>query len=129
MAFVLILIAIILIVTAINGTTSQLASLLKQDVTGPDNFAIWLFAFLVIGAVGYVPSFKKLSDSFLLLVIVVILISNDKNGNGFFSNLQAAMRGSSGGAAGASSTGSVSIAPFNTGNFLSTPLISSTVST
>jgi hypothetical protein len=97
MPFILLLIAIVLIVTGIRGTSKQLGSLLVSDLTGPNNFGIFAFAFFLIGALGYIPAFKKLSDAFLLLVIVVILISNDKNGQGFFAGIQSAMNGTSNG--------------------------------
>jgi hypothetical protein len=133
MGFVLIFIAVILIITALRGTTGQLGSLLMQDFTGKNNFGIWLFAFFLIGALGYIPSFKKLSDAFLLLVIVVILISNDKNGQGFFTELTAAMNGAGSGSLPAtpigglaSSTPTLSLAPFNPGNVLASNTIGQT---
>ena len=93
MPFIFLFVGIVLIITGLRGTIGQLGALLKNDFTGKNNFGIWVFAFLVIGAVGYVPSLKKLSDSFLLLVIIVIFIVNDKNGHGFFTNLSQTING------------------------------------
>ena len=107
MGFVLILMAVALIVTGIRGTYSQLFTMLGEDFTGKNNFGIWLFAFFVIGALGYIPAFKKLSDAFLLLVIIVIIISNDKNGQGFFTGLQQAFNGQNAGLSATSLTTTV----------------------
>ena len=101
MPFIIAFIGILLIVTGYKGTLSQLTTLLQGDLTGKTSFAVWLFAFFVIGLFGYIPAFKKLSDAFLLLVIVVIVIANDKSGGGFFANLQTAINNAGSGASSA----------------------------
>jgi len=93
MPFILLLFAAVFIVCGYQGTLGQLGSLLKQDFTGKNNFGTWLFAFFIIGALGYLPGFKKLSDAFLLLVIIVIILVNDRNGTGFFQGITAAENG------------------------------------
>jgi uncharacterized membrane protein YgcG len=86
MPFVLIIVGIVLLVAAVRNTVAapaspNLATLIKGDFTGQDNFAYWLVSILVIGALGYVPELKPLSRAFLVLVIIVLFLSN----GGFFS--------------------------------------------
>lgn len=75
MPFVLIVIGVILLVTAIQGTTGTLASMLAQDTFGAGGFLYWFVAILIIGAVGYIPKLKTASDLMLLLVLMVLLLS------------------------------------------------------
>lgn len=72
---------LILIVTAIRGTTSSFASRLSGDVSSA-GFLKWLAAILVIGALGYAPPLKEPSRYLLALVALVILLTN---GAGFIS--------------------------------------------
>lgn len=91
MPFIALLIAVVLIVAGLRGNTAKLGQLLAADFTGTNSFGKWIFAIFVIGAIGYAPKLKALSDAFLGLVILVILIANDQNGNGFFTNLTSAL--------------------------------------
>lgn len=45
------------------------------------SYVYWMLSILGIGAVGYVPQLKSLSDGFLVLVFLMLFISNQ----GFFS--------------------------------------------
>lgn len=87
MPFILIMLGILLFVTAIRGTTGQLASLLSQDVFGQRGFIVWVIAVLVIGAVGYVQKLKGISDAFLVLLVIVLFLSN----RGFFAQFNRAI--------------------------------------
>jgi hypothetical protein len=96
MAFVLIIIGVVLLVTSVRNTvTAQgnipgLFTLLQGDFTGPDNFIFWMLSILAIGALGYVPKLKPLSVAFLSLVIVVLFLKRGDSGNaggGFFSQV------------------------------------------
>lgn len=83
MPFVLLFFAIAFVVVGFRGTTKQFIGLLEQDFVSTDGFLPWAVAVIAIGAVGYVPRIKPLSDAFLVLIIVVMLIAN----KGFFSDL------------------------------------------
>lgn len=93
MAILLLLIGVVLIITAIRGTESQLWNLVYNDMTGAQGgasgFLIWLLAIVSIGAIGYYKPAKQASDLLLGLVILGIFISN----RGFFSNLTQAFGG------------------------------------
>ena len=124
MPFIIAFIGILLIVTGYKGTLSQLTTLLQGDLTGKTSFAVWLFAFFVIGLFGYIPQFKKLSDAFLLLVIIVIVIANDKNGGGFFANLQTAINNA--GTTGVSSASTATAPSSNIADAITLPQASPT---
>lgn len=81
-------VGLVLIVTGVNGTVKDAGALLKKDFTGPNNFFIWVFAILAVGAVGYIPKAKPLSYGFLTLVFIIILF---KSGSGFFNQFRDVM--------------------------------------
>jgi hypothetical protein len=81
MPFALIFVGVLFLVVGYRGTERDLITLLKGDFTGPGNFIWWIVSIMVIGALGYVPKLKSLSDGFLVLVLLVLFISNP----GFFS--------------------------------------------
>jgi hypothetical protein len=85
MPFVLIIAGVVLIISAVRNTQQQLFYLLALDFTGPHNFIFWFLSILLIGALGYIPKAKPLSDGFLILVILVLFL---KKGTGFFDMFQ-----------------------------------------
>ena len=85
MPFVLIVAGSVLLIAAVRNTQQQLFYLLALDFTGPKNFVFWVFSILVIGAVGYIPRLKPISDGFLILVILALFI---RKGAGFFDMFQ-----------------------------------------
>lgn len=90
MPFVLILAGVVLIISAVRNTQQQLFYLLALDFTGPNNFIFWFLSILVIGALGYIPKAKPLSDGFLILVILVLFLKKGQSGRGggFFEQFQ-----------------------------------------
>jgi hypothetical protein len=90
MPFVLILAGVVLIISAVRNTQQSLFYLLALDFTGPNNFIFWFLSILVIGALGYIPKAKPLSDGFLILVILVLFLKKGKSGvgGGFFEQFQ-----------------------------------------
>lgn len=85
MPFVLIIAGVVLIISAVRNTQQHLFYLLALDFTGPHNFIFWFVSILIIGALGYIPKAKPLSDGFLILVILVLFL---KKGTGFFDQFQ-----------------------------------------
>lgn len=85
MPFVLMLAGAVLIVAAVRNTQQQLFYLLALDFTGQNNFVYWFLSILIIGALGYIPKAKPLSDGFLILVILVLFL---RKGTGFFDMFQ-----------------------------------------
>lgn len=89
MAYVVIIVGIFLTVAGVRGTQNDLFTLVKGDFTGQTSFIYWLFAIAVVGALGYIPQLKGLSNAFLLLILVVLVLHN---GTGFFSQLQSGLQ-------------------------------------
>lgn len=81
MAFVLILIGLVLVVSAYQGTQSQLGADLKQDIPP---FAVWALAIAAVGGLGFIPGMKVISRYLIALVLVVLVLRNYVNiTNGF----------------------------------------------
>ena len=85
MPFVLIIAGTILLVAAVRNTQQLLFYLLARDFTGENNFIYWMISILIIGAIGYIPKMKPVSDGFLILVILVLFL---KQKTGFFDMFQ-----------------------------------------
>lgn len=82
-----------LLTSGVRGTSNNLLTLLKGDLTGSNNFIYWIISILVIGALGYIKDLQSFSRALLVLVIVVLVLNEDKqNGTGgFFTNFQNAV--------------------------------------
>lgn len=85
MPFAIIFIALILIVTGFKGTTGTLTANITQDAK---EIFVPVIAIFVIGAIGYIPGLKKVSDGFLALILLAMFLSN----RGFFSKFNQAIR-------------------------------------
>jgi hypothetical protein len=75
MAFALIFVGLLLVISAVRGTTSQLAALVQSDFVGQGNFVWWVAVIMAIGAIGYIGPLRTLSKAFLALVIVVLVLT------------------------------------------------------
>ena len=92
MPLVLIIVGIFLIASAIRGNTGDLFALLKGDFTGPGNFAYWLLAMLILGAVGSVEKLKPMASALMGLVVLVLILKRGDSsgmGGGFFERFTA----------------------------------------
>lgn len=93
MPFAFIIVGVVLLVSGVRGTSNDLLTLVKGDITGPNNFAYWFLSILLIGALGYVEDLRGFSRAFLVLVIVVLVINEDKNGTaGFFTQFESSIK-------------------------------------
>ena len=88
MPYALIIIALLLLSAAYNGTTQQLQALVVKDFTGTNNFIYWLGALSIVGAIGFYSPLEKISRGFLLLIIVVMVVEN----GGVFQQLTSAIQ-------------------------------------
>jgi len=80
MPFFLLIVGVVFLVSAAKGTQQNLFSLLKGDFSGPDNYFYWLVSILVVGAFGYIPKFKPVSDMFLVLIVLSLVLTRGKAG-------------------------------------------------
>ena len=81
---------IVAIIIAVRNTFGDAGTLLASEFTGTGNFTYWIAAVLVLGMIGYSPTFRTPARLFLVLVILVFFL---KQGTGFFSQLQSALSG------------------------------------
>jgi len=81
MPFILVSIGILMVVVGYRGTEKDFLALLKGDFTGQGNFFYWIVSLFVVGAVGYIPRLKPISNAFLVLILLMLVISN----KGFFA--------------------------------------------
>lgn len=90
MPFVFAFVGLVLIIAGARGTSSDLVSLLKDDLSGDGNFVYWMLSIAVLGALGYVDALRPLSRALLVLVVVVLILAEDKAGGagGFFAKFQ-----------------------------------------
>lgn len=89
MPFALLVVGLVLIISGVRGTQSDLFASVKGDFTGSNNFVYWALSILVVGALGYVPTLRPLSRGFIVLIVVGLLF-NKANG-GFFNEFQSAL--------------------------------------
>jgi type III secretory pathway component EscV len=95
MPFVLIVIAAILIVTGVKGTYKEFGTLLASEFSSDSNFIYWIVSIMIIGAIGYIPKFKPVSDYFIVLLLIVLFLAQgnpNTNGGGFFGKFNDAIR-------------------------------------
>lgn len=71
-----------------SATNKGLITLLKSDVTGPNNFLYWIAVVVILGLIGTEDDLKPLSNAFLVLFVIVILLGH----KGFFSQLTSALQ-------------------------------------
>lgn len=93
MPFVFAFIGVVFLIAGVRGTSEDLLTLLKGDVTGDNNFVYWIISIGILGALGYVDSLRPLSRALLALVLVVLVLSEGKKtaGGGLFGKLQSAI--------------------------------------
>ena len=98
MPFVFIIIGIVMVTAGVRGTSQNLLTLLKGDLTGSNNFVYWIVSIGVIGALGYVQDLRSFSRALLALVIIVLVIRENQQGSGgFFTEFQSAVKQITGG--------------------------------
>jgi hypothetical protein len=84
MAYVLIIVGSVLLISGVKDTTQTLFGLLSKDLATHNSYLSWMFAILVIGAIGYIQELRPFSRTFMALVLVVLFLRN----GGFFTQFQ-----------------------------------------
>jgi hypothetical protein len=110
MAFALLLVGLVMIVSAVRNTQDALVCLIKGDFTttgsNTGNFLYWVVALLIIGAVGYINKLKPVSDAFLVMIILALFLASGDpakmTGGGFFKQFSSAIGNLGGGTTGSS---------------------------
>ena len=87
MSLALIFAGVLFLSAAVRDSQADLFGLLKQDLTGSNNFLQWALALILVGALGFIPKLKPFSMALLALILVAIFL---RKGTGFFDQLTAA---------------------------------------
>lgn len=96
MPFLLITIGVVILASAIKGTTAQLGQQFIQDLKGTGSatdtknpgYVLWVSSIIAVGALGYYAPAQKLSRAFMFLIISGMLIAN----KGVFAQIQTALQ-------------------------------------
>lgn len=123
MPFVLIISGTVLLIAAVRNTQQDLFFLLANDFTGTNNFIYWFVSILIIGAIGYIPKAKPISDGFMVLVILVLFL---KRGTGFVDMFQKQI-GTTANAKPSVSAGGSGPAPTSATSFAPGPIVGGTI--
>lgn len=116
MILLIIVIAVVLIVAAFRNSQGALFSALATDVPP---FAVWGAAVFAIGAIGYIPGLKPVSQGLLALVILVIVLHNYENILQGFEAVSTAQTATNTSAQGTNNGATSSTATNAAGSFLS----------
>ena len=96
MPFALLIIGILLVVSAVQNTHCILVKQIAKDFSGPGNFFYWVVALIALGAIGYIPKLKPISDGLLIAIVIGLIVSRGNPnfpGGGVFQQLQTALLG------------------------------------
>lgn len=94
MPFALLIIGLILVTAAVRNQQAALLALVAGDFSGTGNFTYWVLAIIFIGAVGYLPKAKPVSDGMLVLILLALILtrgSPNYPGGGVFAQLSTAL--------------------------------------
>lgn len=80
MPFALIIIGALLIASGLKDTQGELGTLLSNDLIGAGSFAWWFVSILIVGAVGYIPQVKPVSQAMLALIVSGLIFTNARHG-------------------------------------------------
>lgn len=81
MPFFFVFVGVLLIITGVKDTYVALGNQLAKDFTGERNFFVWVLAFGLIGAIGYVDRLKPVSTMFMVLVLLAMVLTNSNRGD------------------------------------------------
>ncbi len=82
------LIGILFLVLARNGTQGEFEQLLKSEFTGSQSFVVWASALVLLGLVGFFKPVRPIADAMIGLIILVLILHN----KGVFAQFNAALR-------------------------------------
>lgn len=92
MPYLLLVSGIVMLVSAVRGTYTDLIHLVTGEFQGSNasnNFMYWIAAILILGMVGYVKTLETFSRTMLALVIIALLLSNAGFFKTFFESIGA----------------------------------------
>lgn len=116
MPFLIIIIGVMVLLTAIKGTYQQFGNQLYSDLAGASTsgsqtggYIYWVSSIIAVGLLGYYSPLQKFSRTFMFLILLGMILAN----RGIFQQLQQALKQgpqASSGSASASATPSTQTA-------------------
>lgn len=88
MAFPLIIVGLLMVITGARGTYAQFGTLIASEFQGSNNFLYWILALGSVGAVGYIPALRTPSRLLMTLILISLFLSH----KGFFAQFQSALK-------------------------------------
>jgi len=91
MPLLLVMIGVVVLASAIRGTTVQLGQQFVQDLKGSAGnvgYVYWVSSIIAIGSVGYYSPAQKFSRAFMFLIITGMVLAN----RGIFAKIGEALK-------------------------------------
>lgn len=89
MPFVFLIVGLLLLVVAVQGTHKQAFSLIKSEFSGANSFLIFAAAFIILGALAYIRPIRPIALGLIGLVLITLILANR---GGFFTQFNNAIR-------------------------------------
>lgn len=90
MPFIFAFLGILLVVIGARGQAAAAGQLLASEFTGPNSFATWFLAIMLLGFAGYWRPARPLANGMLGLVMLGLILAYGSGSKGFFANLEEA---------------------------------------
>jgi hypothetical protein len=94
MPFALLMLGVLFLTVAIRNQQTAFVQLVRADFSGTGNFSYWVVAVIVLGAIGYIPKAKPVSNLLLVLILIVLVLKRGNSsglGGGVFNQLVTAL--------------------------------------
>ena len=87
MPFVFLIVGVLFLVLARNGTQGDFETLLKSEFSGQHSFFVWASAIVILGLIGFFKPVRPITDAMIGLIVLVLILKNQ----GLFRQLNAAL--------------------------------------
>lgn len=88
MPLVFLIVGVMFIVLARNGTQGDFEQLLKSEFTGAQSFLVWVSALVILGLIGFFRPVRPITDAMIGLIVLVLILQN----RNVFAQFNAAIR-------------------------------------
>ena len=88
MPLIFLIVGILFLVLARQGTQGDFETLLKSEFSGSQSFIVWVSAIVILGLVGFWKPARPITDAGIGLILLVLILSN----KGLFSQFNNALR-------------------------------------
>lgn len=78
MPFVFLIVGVLFLVLARNGTQGDFETLLKSEFSGQHSFFVWASAIVILGLIGFFRPVRPITDAMIGLIILVLILKNQE---------------------------------------------------